>query len=82
MTDLRTLTRRHERALAAVERSRVELHAAIAAALRAGNRPRDVVATTHLTGETIRRIAREQGLPPLREATVVSKAKAEAQPDA
>lgn len=77
MTELQTLSRRNERAQAAAEKARTDLHAAIGAALRAGVRPRDVVATTGLTGESIRRIAREQGVPPLREATVVSKRQAE-----
>ncbi len=81
MTELRTLWRRHERALSTAERTRVEVHEGIAAALRAGVRPRDIVAETGLAGETVRRIAREQGVPPLREATVVSKRRA-AEPDA
>lgn len=77
MANVRELNRKHRRALAAVERTRAELHRGMADAMLAGVRPRDLIAETGLTSETVRRVAREQGVPPLREATVVSKRQAE-----
>lgn len=70
---LRRAANRYRRTVATLEHDRDELHAAIVAALNAGIRPRDVVAVTGLTGEHVRRIAREHDVPPLREATVVRK---------
>lgn len=70
---------RHQReARATLDGATEAMHKALADALRAGVRPRDLIAESGLRGETVRRIAREQGVPPLREATVVSKRRAEA----
>ncbi len=77
MAELEIVWRRHARRLAAADESRIEAHEAIVKALREGARPRDVIRTTGLTGEAVRQIARKAGLPPLREATVVSKRQAE-----
>lgn len=72
VTRLRQAVRRHRRAQATAERAREELADFIAEALRAGVRPRDVIKETGYTAEHVRRIAREKGVPPLREATVRS----------
>ncbi len=74
----RRALRQQRRARAAEERATKEMHRALADAVRAGVRPRDLIAESGLNSESVRRIAREQGVPPLREATVVSKRKAEA----
>ncbi len=73
VTALRRAVRAKKRAEKAVEDARNALAAAIADALRDGMKPTDAVKETGYTREHIRRIAREHHVPPLREATVVSK---------
>lgn len=70
---LRAAVRAKSRAEAAAEKARAELAVAIADALRDGMRPVEVIKETDYTREHIRRIARDHDVPPLREATVVSK---------
>lgn len=77
MTRFREALQRQSRARAELDAATREMHQALADAIRAGVRPRDLIAESGLKGETVRRIAREQGVPPLREATVVSKRQAE-----
>ncbi|MFC7219244.1 hypothetical protein ACFQLX_13860 [Streptomyces polyrhachis] len=74
---LQAATFRYERAKKATDEARGDLHSAIAAALRAGLKPRAVSVETGLTPEHIRRIAREHGVPPLREPTKTSRRRAE-----
>lgn len=74
---LRAAVRTKNRAEEAAEKARKALAAVIAEAMREGMRPVDVVKETSYTREHIRRIAREKDVPPLREATVVSKRDAE-----
>jgi hypothetical protein len=61
----------------ATKAARDELAEAIAAALLAGVRPTDLEPEVPYNREHIRRIARAHDVPPLREATVVSKRRAE-----
>ncbi|MFE9391644.1 hypothetical protein [Streptomyces sp. NPDC006784] len=75
VTRLRSAVRSHKRAKEGEARAREDLSEAIAAALRAGMRPRDVAAETGYTAEHVRRIAREHNVPRLREPTVTSKRK-------
>jgi hypothetical protein len=76
VTRLRGAVSRYQRATKTVERVRGELGETIAAALIAGVRPRDVAKETGFTAEHVRRIAREHGVPRLREPTVTSRRKA------
>lgn len=77
MTELRAAWRRHVRHVNAAEKSREEVHQAIAQALQDGFRPRDVIDATGLSAESVRRIAREQGLPPLQKQAGVPVRRAE-----
>jgi hypothetical protein len=77
VTRLRTAVRSYRRADKAVKDARTHRDEAIAEALRAGIRPKDVVDETGLTAEQIRRIAREHDVPRLREPTVTSRRKLE-----
>jgi len=70
---LRQAVRAKARTETAADKARAALADAIADALREGMQPRDVVKETGYTREHIRRIAREHDVPPLREATVVSR---------
>lgn len=70
---LRAAVRAKSRAETAAEKARAELAVAIADALRDGMRPVEVIKETDYTREHIRRIARDHHVPPLREATVVSR---------
>lgn len=76
-TRLRASGAQYKRAKAAMDRARLALREDAAAALRDGVRPHVVVKSTGLSDETVRQISRAAGLPPLREATVVSKRQAE-----
>lgn len=73
VTRLRQAVRRYRRAQTTVDRARDDLGNVIADALRAGVRPRDVIAETGYTAEHVRRIAREHDVPRLREPTVKSR---------
>lgn len=77
MTRVRTAVKKLARTEQAVKTARDELGAAIAAALIAGVRPTDLEPEVPYNREHIRRLARAHGAPPLREATVVSKRRAE-----
>lgn len=77
VTELRTAVRTFKRADKAVKDARTHRDEAIAAALRAGIKPKAVVDETGLTAEQIRRIAREHDVPRLREPTVTSRRKHE-----
>ncbi|MFE5332520.1 hypothetical protein ACFRCG_39700 [Embleya sp. NPDC056575] len=77
VTQLRTAVRTFKRADKAVKDARTHRDEAIAAALRAGIKPKAVVDETGLTAEQIRRIAREHDVPRLREPTVTSRRKQE-----
>ena len=77
MGRVRAAVKKLARAEKATKDARDELGAAIAAALIAGIRPTDLEPEVPYNREHIRRLARAHGAPPLREATVVSKRKAE-----
>lgn len=78
VTRLRAAVRDYQRAKDAVERSRSALGDLVAAALLAGVKPKTVATETGLSAEHIRRIARAHDVPRLREPTVTSRRKADA----
>ena len=61
-----------QRAEQAEKRKRAEFAAAVADAIRAGVRPAVIVRRTEKSAETIRQMARENGVEPLREPTTTS----------
>lgn len=75
---VRAAVKKMTRAETALSAARDELGEAIAAALKGGVRPVDLEPEVPYNREHIRRVARAHGAPPLREATVVSKRRAEA----
>lgn len=79
MTRVRAAVKKLARSEKATKDARDELGEAIAAALLAGVRPTDLEAEVPYNREHIRRIARAHDVPPLREATVISKRRAEEQ---
>jgi hypothetical protein len=73
LTPVREAVRRLRRAEKALDGARAALGQAIADALNAGVRPVNVEPEVPYKREHIRRIARDHGVAPLREPTVVSK---------
>ena len=75
---LRTATRRLARAEEGLAAAREGLRAAIVEAFRNGARPSEILTEVPWQRDYIRKIAKEAGIPPLKEPTVVSKRQAEA----
>ncbi|HET9889699.1 MAG TPA: hypothetical protein VFQ42_04290 [Mycobacterium sp.] len=73
MADVRAAVKKLAKAEQATKAARDDLGDKIAAALLAGVRPTDLEPVVPYNREHIRRIARAHNVPPLREATVVSK---------
>lgn len=66
LSALEESTRRYRRTEKAHEQARDDVITAVVAALKAGERPTDVVARSPFTDAYVRRLARENGIAPAR----------------